>query len=190
MRRAFLLAALMLPLLPAPALAGIVGQQLFGSISPSSFEAFGPSGFSVTVSKTVEIFTEANGFPDTLAANGYLEYSNVTLDLTDVPAGLLATCQATDLGGSNCTYPATFNTSDNAFFSFDVTFTDIADGTYEFNIYALAVVTGVGTTRVSAIGGGFAMEADRIVITPEPATLLLLGSGLAGLGTLAWRRRR
>jgi hypothetical protein len=45
-------------------------------------------------------------------------------------------------------------------------------------------------------GGGvfpfiqFTLQAPASPSVPEPCTLLLLGSGLAGLGSAAWRRRR
>jgi hypothetical protein len=38
----------------------------------------------------------------------------------------------------------------------------------------------------SVVGSSYYTAA----VAPEPATLLLLGSGLTALGTLAWRRRR
>ena len=36
---------------------------------------------------------------------------------------------------------------------------------------------------------GFAQPVDSIG-TPEPATVLLMGAGLAGIGFFAWRRNR
>jgi PEP-CTERM motif-containing protein len=68
------------------------------------------------------------------------------------------------------------------------------------NVYTVNTTTGAATNPVdfgghglfSANGQSFFTEAGAPVPTPvpEPATLLLLGSTLTGIGLAAWRRRR
>ena len=70
-------------------------------------------------------------------------------------------------------------------------------GTGEDRFFGVFNATGIGSISISNTSGG--IEVDHLQYgaataappsVPEPATLLLLGSGLVGLGGVAWRRFR
>lgn len=102
------------------------------------------------------------------------KYNTVSLELSEVPAGV-------DVSVAPVAYTGSYNRSVERTFDFDVTFTGVTAGTYDFNIYGLVD------------GGRVATEADHIVVgstIPEPGTLLLLSLGLLGLGGVSRKIRR
>jgi hypothetical protein len=94
----------------------------------------------------------------------FATYSSVGLDLSEVPAGLLASYGGAEVGS--------WTREEARDFDFDdLTFTGVTPGVYDFNVYAIVD------------GGRVATEIEHIVVgsVPEPTTMLLLGFGLLGL---------
>ena len=133
----------------------------FGQFSgPDSVYAHGATGtYFVSLNP-------ANLVTDIIAAIGsaFANYNTVSLDLSGVPAGLSAALVPASYSGA-------FDRSIDRNFGFDLTFTGLAPGVYNFSINALVD------------GGIIATETDTITVTggttvPEPATLSILGLGL------------
>ncbi len=114
------------------------------------------SGAAVTPANLLTAITDA-------LATGISTYSNISLVAVGLPAGV-------SVAFNPLSYMGAFDRSIDRIFNFDVTFTGLAAGSYDFDIVALLD----GTTVIGT-------ERDHIDVTdvPEPATLTLLGLGLA-----------
>jgi len=162
---------------PGPSTAQTISALQAAGITVMAFDVGGSNYFdtygqlaaitAATGGTSYEGF--GSGIVDTIIdaiGTGFDEYSSVGLDLSEVPAGLLASYSGAILGD--------WTREDARDFSFDdLTFKGLAPGVYDFTVYA------------TVDGGRVAAEREHIVVTngavPEPATMLLLGLGLLGL---------
>lgn len=104
-------------------------------------------------------------------------YTTVGLDISEAPAGVGVTYIPA------AGYTGSYDRSIERTFGFDVTFTAVTPGTYDFNIY--------GTVD----GGRVAAERDHIVVgasgVPDGgSSILLLGAALTGIGLVRRKLRR
>jgi len=115
----------------------------------------------------------------------YSEYSTVTLD--DLGAGMPGvgvSVVATGDGAVGDSYVGDFDLSDASEFMFDVTFTGLEEGVYDFATLAL-----VDGGAVASEADHFTVVGDGEVPVPEPSTIILLGAGLVGLVTIRRKKK-
>jgi hypothetical protein len=111
---------------------------------------------------------------DAAIGSAFANYSNVTLGIAGVPAGVGVSF--TPIGGIS----GLFDRSIERSFDFDLTFTGLTPGTYDFSIYGLVD------------GGIVATELDSITVSgsvPEPTTWAMMIFGLFAVGSTMRRRK-
>ena len=165
--------------------ADLIGIDFCVVVGVCSDPPFTPSFSSSITGLGGSVFASSAAPADIAAAitagitASFATYSKVTVD--DLGGGLpeiavSAVCTGADIGScSGSDAVGSYDRSVDRVFTFDYTFTRVAAGDKDFVTFALVDDKIVASERDS-------------FKTPEPATLLLMGMGLLGLG--AARRRR
>lgn len=154
------------------------GYGLYSGSSSTYFDSQASDIADATGGTLVNDFDDLTTQEFVDAVNEEIELATSSLDLvfgtdffTMYSSGLEFTFECTD--SQLCT-----DVGGGESRTFDVHITATEVGTYDFSIFAEGVS---------------AEELDHIVVTdnvvPEPSTVILLGTGLLGLGYVGWRRR-
>jgi len=173
MRRVVLLAMLALAL-PTAALANTIDYQNFGTVAGGTATISG----SATVGGSVSLGSQLTGINNTFGNLGWVQVTTGTL--SSCGAGLCftgGTITITATGGATL-FQGTFSSGT----------VSVVNGVTFVN--ASLPFFGSGTVQISMGVGQAGVVSGDTIITPEPGTLGLLGTGLVGLAGIVRRKMR